>query len=88
MAKKKDDELQNLELNQQSQIQEGTKIKSLGPNNKDNGATILRYKREDRGKTPIDIQAGMILSVGDDITKVEDKRLLSLKNWRFERVEA
>lgn len=87
MAKKANSEAKSKEQEASShEIKEETKIRALGPSDAKNGATILRYKRKDGRRTAIDIQAGMILNVGDDITQEEADRLLNLENWQFERV--
>jgi len=88
MAKKKEASVKtSSEQEQKTQVQEGEKIKALGPSDEKNGATILRYRPMDGRKNPLDIQKGMILNIGEDIDVDEAETLLGLTNWQFERVE-
>jgi hypothetical protein len=65
---------------------DGMKIVAHGPADETNEASILRYKRADGRKNDIDIMAGQILTVGEDLTQEEADNLLNLSNWNFERV--
>lgn len=64
---------------------EGVLIQSQGPSNPNNLSEILRFRRHNSEET-LDIRAGQVLTVGQDITQEEAEQLLGLKIWTFERV--
>lgn len=61
-------------------------IKAIGPSDRFNQAEILRFQPNERRKKEIDIRAGQILVIGEDITAEEADSLLELSIWKFERV--
>lgn len=66
------------------------KIQVVGPADADNGASVLRFKRDGR-KASVEITHGQILTVGDgkdsDLTLDEAQRLLSYSRWNVKEVK-
>jgi hypothetical protein len=62
------------------------RIQAKGPSDDTSNSEVLRYQPMNKRKKKIDIRAGQILTVGEDIEKDDSDRLLNLKVWNFERV--
>lgn len=67
-------------------ISEGDTIQALGPKAENSGAEVLRYRRKDGRQGSLDIRAGAILYVGQDLTEEEAQELMNSQIWNFERV--